>query len=434
MHIPQSDAGPAGDASIELRAGFARADITPTWPVSLAGFASRSGLSTGVAHPLHVRAAAFEAGARALVLSADLLYWPPELVDELRPLLATQADVPADNILFAATHTHSAPQICTWLAPSVGVRDKDSVDLVRRQTVEAVSAAAARLEPVTLRRAIGRHDLGMCRRTVVDGRCTAGPNPAGPRDPEVTVITYVRGDGSLAGAITHYTCHPVISADSKVSGDFTGEAMRLVEDETGVGQPLPSRLLRRHQPRPGSRARGWPRSSGRPAPLPMSFGSYLIGPAEELEPVPLAAEWRRVQLPFRHRPDPAEIDAASVMDGVMGEWGRALNDHPELVTEAAGLQVQRLDLGRGLHLVAMNGEVSVAYGLAIKESSQRQALPVAYANGTIGYLPTAAQIAEGGYEPEDSARYLLLSGFYAPEIEDLITTATAELLSTIPRA
>ncbi len=433
MHIPQSDAGQAGDASIELRAGFARADITPSWPVSLAGFASRSGLSTGVAHPLHVRVAAFEAGTRALVLSADLLYWPPELVDELRPLLAMQADVPADNILFAATHTHSAPQICTWLAPSVGLRDKDSVDLVRRQTVEAVSAAAARLEPVTIRRAIGRHDLGMCRRTVVDGRVQAGPNPAGLRDPEVTVITYVRDDGSLAGVITHYTCHPVISADSKVSGDFTGEAMRLIEDETGsVGLYLQGCC---GDINPGGFAStGLDEVDRQAATFAKVVRQLLDGPAETLEPMPLTAEWRRVQLPFRHRPDPAEIAAARVMDGVMGEWGRALNDHPELVTEAAGLRVQRLDLARGLHLVAMNGEVSVAYGLAIKETSQRQALPVAYANGTIGYLPTAAQIAEGGYEPEDSARYLLLSGFYAPAIEDLITTATTEVLSTIPQA
>jgi hypothetical protein len=81
--------------------------------------------------------------------------------------------------------------------------------------------------------------------------------------------------------------------------------------------------------------------------------------------------------------------------------------------------------------VAMNGEVSVAYGLAIKEMSQQRALPVAYANGTIGYLPTAAQIAEGGYEAEESARYLLLPGYYAPEIEGMITTATQEVIGTV---
>jgi Neutral/alkaline non-lysosomal ceramidase, N-terminal len=436
VHTPQSDispvgeAGPVDEASPELRAGFARADITPTWPVSLAGFASRSGLSTGVAHPLHVRAAVFEAGGGAIVVSADLLYWPPELVEELRPLLAAQTDVPADHILFAATHTHSAPQVCTWLAPSVGVRDEKSVDLVRRQTVQAVSEAAARLEPVTVRRATGQHDLGMNRRTVVDGRAHAAPNPAGPRDPDVTVVTYLRDDGGLAGAITHYTCHPVISADSEVSGDFSGEAMRLIEEETGAvslylqgccGDINPGRVA----------CTGLAEVDRQAAAFADVLRQVLAGPAETLEPTRLGAEWRREWLPFRGVPDQAGIAAACTMDGVQGEWGRALHDHPELVADTAGLLVQRLDLARGLHLVAMNGEVSVAYGLAIKEMSQQRALPVAYANGTIGYLPTAAQIAEGGYEAEESARYLLLPGYYAPEIEGMITTATQEVIGTV---
>src|SRR5438874_1367400 len=50
----------APSLAAELRAGFARIDITPTTPVMLAGYASRKELSQGVHDPLFARAVAFE--------------------------------------------------------------------------------------------------------------------------------------------------------------------------------------------------------------------------------------------------------------------------------------------------------------------------------------------------------------------------------------
>src|SRR5262252_9224128 len=57
-----------------LRAGAARTDITPTQPVTLAGYASRTNLSQGVHDPLSARAVAFACGEGKLVLvSIDTL-------------------------------------------------------------------------------------------------------------------------------------------------------------------------------------------------------------------------------------------------------------------------------------------------------------------------------------------------------------------------
>ena len=57
-----------------LRAGLARVEITPTQPVLMAGYASRTNLSTGVHDPLSARALAFEQdGKRLLLVSLDNL-------------------------------------------------------------------------------------------------------------------------------------------------------------------------------------------------------------------------------------------------------------------------------------------------------------------------------------------------------------------------
>src|SRR6267142_2565709 len=58
----------APSLAAELRAGFARIDITPTEPVMLEGYASRKELSRAVHDPLSARAVVFEQDHQRLVL------------------------------------------------------------------------------------------------------------------------------------------------------------------------------------------------------------------------------------------------------------------------------------------------------------------------------------------------------------------------------
>jgi hypothetical protein len=61
-------------AESSLQAGAARVDITPTEPVTLAGYESRKEFSKGVHDPISARALAFEQNGKHLVLvSVDSL-------------------------------------------------------------------------------------------------------------------------------------------------------------------------------------------------------------------------------------------------------------------------------------------------------------------------------------------------------------------------
>jgi len=46
----------------------------------------------------------------------------------------------------------------------------------------------------------------------------------------------------------------------------------------------------------------------------------------------------------------------------------------------------------------------------------------------IGYVPTAAQLAEGGYEPDGSTRYFLLPSGFSPVIERDVRQAFEHLI------
>ena len=95
-----------------LRAGAARIDITPTQPVTLAGYASRTEVSRGVHDPLSARALAFAQGNRKLVLvSLDNLGFYNDTARPLREAVLEGCGLEPSGLFLCAIHTHSAPAL-----------------------------------------------------------------------------------------------------------------------------------------------------------------------------------------------------------------------------------------------------------------------------------------------------------------------------------
>src|SRR6266542_3103796 len=91
-----------------FRAGAATSNITPPLgsPI-VGGFAPFP--STHVHDELHARCLMLDDGATKLVIViCDLLGIDRQVSDEARQLLKNDLGIPPDNVLIAATHTHSA--------------------------------------------------------------------------------------------------------------------------------------------------------------------------------------------------------------------------------------------------------------------------------------------------------------------------------------
>ena len=94
----------------QLRAGFAKEDITPTEPVQMGGYSLRDGLSEGVhqGDRLFVRALCFNDGtASVLFVESDLI--DTQETGTYRERLAAATGIPKDHILCGDAHNHSAP-------------------------------------------------------------------------------------------------------------------------------------------------------------------------------------------------------------------------------------------------------------------------------------------------------------------------------------
>jgi hypothetical protein len=411
-----------------LRMGVARRDASPRHPVQLAGFGSRKGASVSrIAHPIMLRVAVVTGttGERLALVSGEFLNWSTESDGRFRAIVAESAGVSPEDILFSATHTHSAPQLSHLQAETLGVADDAYLDDVARLLADASREAGAGERVVVPRRVVGRHGLAMQRRAELD----LSVDPAPPRiDDRLTVIRFDAGDDPVA-CFVHYACHPVVSAENAVSGDFFGIGVARVEELTGaVAFPLQGCA---GDVNPGDNAFGGiERAAGLGREFADAVMGLLAGPAETLRTGTPYAAWASTELPLVDIATEAVLHETSTAPGLDGQWARALLTHPDLLRPSVTARLQLWSLGDELQLLGMNGEVTSEYGLRIRERSGGTTLPVAYSNGMIGYLPTARQIAAGGYEVDVSARCYLLPGTFDPVIENRLNDAVDSLVPT----
>ena len=416
----------------DLRLGTATADITPTWPLTLAGFAARTEPAQGVSRPLQVHVSVLETShdgsppRRAVVVVADLLWWAAEDVDSLRQAIATESGTTPDMVLLSATHTHSGPQTSHRASREIGAADPRFTTLLREQVLTAATAAVAKLEPVTIERFVGSCDLGFNRR--------AERNHPGPVDATLTVIRFERANGSPATLWVHFTCHPVITQEPLISSEFCGVAMTQVTDRVGAPAIYLQGCCGDINPVVPGEARSW-RGTDREVVQAGTMlaeavtGLLATGTPEPIAPIPLAAHALAVDLPFDSVPSVELLRERTSHCGLDGEVAQALLAHPEWCNSTIPLMLQRLDIAAGCSLLAINGEVVVEYGLRIREWSGGSVLPLGYANGMTGYIPTARIIAEGGYEAGDAAPYFFLPGPFSPHVESLLDDAIITILA-----
>ncbi len=221
----------------EYLVGVATVDITPPVGIPLGGFAVRSKhASTGVYHPLRAVALAMEDdGTRVLIISVEWV----DMGDQSNAIRSSVSDatgVPESNIVLVATHTHCAPATRQSLSDLFGVIDQDNYFA---RAAEKITSAAQRAwrERIPGRLSFGS---GMCQFAVnrrltdptIPDRTVQAPNPAGPTDQQVSVLTVTsasdtlihQADGEPRFVAFSYACHPTAGAGMRIGGDYVSYA------------------------------------------------------------------------------------------------------------------------------------------------------------------------------------------------------------------
>ena len=151
-------------------------------------------------------------GTRVAIASVDFLGFPGPLCDKVR---AAVKDVPGKNIVIGSTHTHSAPD-CYGFPNGKGGTSADLkyIELVCTRLVEAITEAAGKLQPASLKIATGE----------AKGKIAYNYYADQLYDPRCHVIQALAQDGKPLATLINYAVHPeVLGSDAGLcSPDLIG--------------------------------------------------------------------------------------------------------------------------------------------------------------------------------------------------------------------
>lgn len=424
----------------QLRLGTAKVDITPAHPVPLAGFASRGNqVFERVASRLFARTFVFEQTAadgsieHALLLVADLLFWSNESVRKLRLQIQEQYGIPAERTILHATHTHSGPSVSERTI-GIGAPDEAYLAELERLLMDSIDRAFRTIEPVTVYRGTGSCDIGINRRETRQGQILLGRNPQGTVDNEVNAIVFATNQGHNKALLVHYACHPTLTDANAVSSEFCGKAMELLEQRMLPDETVCAYLqgccgdINPY----GSANTGYDGNtaiSKLGEVLAEEVLAILANHLHKQAYAPFDAEQVVEKIPYASLPGKEELTRLAAEE-IEGSPKRLLASrflkHPNLLEAYAPLEITRLSIAEKLTLTAMNAEMVVSYGLFVKNLG-KGLIPVAYSNGMIGYVTTAQQLDEGGYEPCESVPYFGNPAPFDHSVEERVLHTLKEL-------
>ncbi len=387
----------AGAAAAELRAGFARIDITPD-PKMLNWTLTPPRPYGEVHDPLSARALMLSDGTTKVVfLVWDLLDAREYAVARVRAAIRQAVAIPEGHVMITATHDHSAPK--SEMGPERTLRResqasrpaqdgpgyRDWADHLVTSCVDLVRQADAALVPASL--SIARAYVGewMFNRRPIRPDQTVTSTLI-PRDP------YVLGNGLRFGTVdptmTLLSVRDRAGKNLCLLFHLPMHAVAVYSGYKGVSADWPGRVAEVIRQKSGAEAMHLQGCAGDIVPARRGFDAVEAMSA-------LVAERAIVANQMALKLDPGEIRISSAGLGLPATPAAA-NDLGGNVIRA---EVSAVTVGR-LAIVTLPGEPLQEIGTAIQQRSPfPHTIVLGYSNGRgVGYVGLPGGKAKGGYE------------------------------------
>src|SRR5688572_23782783 len=212
----------------ELKVGAAVRVITPDPLLPVSGGVGTPKKTSTKKGELFARAMVLErGGTRIAIVNIDNLGWPSALGDRSRALIK---NVPPENILIGATHTHSAPDAYGFPDENgKSIADLAYLEWCVKQIADAVNEAVKNLAPASLKIAVGEAQGKIAYNFYADKLY----------DPRCGVIQAIASSGPNKGKViatlVNYAIHPEVlgSGQGILSPDLCGPLYDRIEAKVG---------------------------------------------------------------------------------------------------------------------------------------------------------------------------------------------------------
>lgn len=446
-----------------LRAGAATSNITPDMGVVLDGPIMKIGPVQHVHDELHARCLVLSDGDTTLAFAiCDVTIIGTPIVEHAKALLKEHLGLPPENILIAATHTHSSPR-----AADLGFGPENDAyhDFLARRIADGIRRAHHNLTPAKIGwGSVEKPEFLFNRRWFVDpaskranpfGRigervqfapsAVEAEKPSGPVDPEFYVLSVQHADGRPLCVLGNYGLHYIGGVPSgHISADYFGVFADRVQQLLNADRQEPPFVGILSNGTSGDvngvnykdrtqRSSGYERMKEVAGALAQEAVA-IIGRIEHQSDVRIGAVMTRLQLGVR-KPSPDQLAWAESL-AATEEAKKPKPSRPVVYAkETLGLAkypdtmpitLQAFRIG-DLTIASAPCEVFAKTGLTIKsESAAKATFTIELANGYGGYLPPPEQHQYGGYETWPAR-----SSFLEVDAEPKIRSALVELISNV---
>jgi neutral ceramidase len=383
-----------------FRASVIKIDITPDKPQWLLGYDPRQ--STGVHDHLFHRIVAMDDGkTQFFLISTDICLYSPSVYDEITRELSAQTGIKPLQVWWSVTHTHSAPEVGP---PGLGEaflkgryehdHNTEYTAQVKKQLLDGIKEAQAKLEPARLGVGWGYANATINRRARnEEGPAFLGLNPDGPVDHTIALLRLERADGTLLALIANYGMHGTVLSgkNTLITGDAPGIVADYVEQKLGA---------------PMLYING---AAGNQAPIYTVYPDFESGHLKQFEVLvgdPIIAAHARL--------GPTTSDVELTLGEATVEtprkpglgWSPDLSDYLRATSPSSAmirLPVRFLRINKDVAIWAAPVELFCEIAMNVRDHSPfPYTFYFGYTNGWLGYLPTKAEFAYGGYEPNTS--------------------------------
>ena len=427
--------GTVSAAPGQLRAGAVVVDITPALGVANGGVIARGGAATHIHDELHARCLVLDDGATRLAIAiCDMRMLGGEVVARAKSLAGEATGLAPENILIAATHTHAAPAM---VAIHPEPRDRAYAEFVARRIADGITRAGHHLAPAKVGWGFGSapqhvHNRRWFMKPIAIAanpfggrsdevkmnppRGTDLLKPAGPVDPQVSVLDVRHTDGRPLALLANYGLHYVGGYQAgHVSADYFGLFADRVQGLLGADRQHPPFVAMMSNGTSGDVSNNDFRAKPERLPAWVKMQrvandlagkvAKVVGNIGHHATAPLAVAATELQLGVR-RPDDARLGWARrtlandtdpkrlTRPEIYAQEALALAKFPARVP----VVLQAFRIG-DLRIITVPCEMFAETGLALKQEAGLGPLfIIELANGYRGYLPTPRQHEWGGYE------------------------------------
>lgn len=439
-----------------LKAGTARADITPPKGLELGGYPHYPRYNEGAHDPLMAACMYLFDGEREVAMvTLDLLFFSKKHVKEVRRLAHEKCGIDETNIMVSCSHTHSGP----WAS---GRLDIEGIESGVGQPKEYIEELVLRIVGIICEAKSSAFEASFATGVTVCGAESGiGGNrrmPGGPHDPLVSVMAVKDKSDTVRGIFVNYTLHPTFIHEwsNVCTADYPGYLRAELEESfsravvgfsQGCSGNQSSRYYRKGESYDEAERVG--RTLGRAAKTALEKAEWK----NELKIKTVCGE---LELELRDFGTEEELRARVAHDEAVykelyAKYGDSKNRDEyylwqnanlkllgskdqlgyvvmrkkgtkiELLEDEAPAEIQIFNIG-GVGVIGVPGEIFVEYGLYIKAMAGFGTVIInELTNGCLpGYLYTAESLITGGYETDTS---MLAPSFGRHLVDKVLDTA-----------